>query len=74
MCHAVCILCRSEDGDLVVRCSESLDTFKCLLPIVQAWCHTMYAEVGVFDEFGFRPLTGLDAVAGFDVAINCTGS
>lgn len=31
----------------------------------------MYADIGVLDEFGFAPFSTLDAVVGFDVAIDC---
>lgn len=31
----------------------------------------MYAEIGVLDEFGFAPFSTLDAVLGFDMAIDC---
>ena len=31
----------------------------------------MYPEIRVLNEFGFAPLSALDAVVGFDVAIDC---
>ena len=72
MGHSVRILSGSEDGNLVVWRSECFDPFKRLLPIIQAGCHAVYAEVGVFDKFGLGPFSRLDAVMGLDVATDCT--
>ena len=31
----------------------------------------MYAEIRVLDELGFAPFSALDAVVGFDMAVDC---
>lgn len=71
MGHAGGIHSRSENGNLVVGGSESFDTLKSLLRIIQGWCHTMYTEVRVFDKFGLAPLSRLGAVVGFDMTVDC---
>ena len=68
--HARGVHIRSENGDLVIGCSEGFDTLERLLPIIQSWCHSMYAEVGIFNEFWLTPFPGLGGVVGFDVAID----
>jgi len=61
----------AEDGDLVVRRAEGLHALVCLLAIVERRCHAMEAQVWVCYVFGLRPDASLDAVVGFDMAIDC---
>ena len=71
MRHAFRVRHGAEDGYLIVGRSECFDSFECLLAIIQARCHAVYAEIGVLDKFGFAPFPALYAVVGFDVAIHC---
>lgn len=70
MSHSFCVLGRAEDRNAVVWRSESFDTLISLLAVIQTRCHAVYSEVGILDELGFGPLPGLNAVVGFDVAID----
>ena len=45
--------------------------FKYLLPIVEAGCHSMNAEIGIRDELRGCPLSGLLTVMGLDMTVDC---
>lgn len=71
MRHSCSVHFRTKDRDCIVtRHSKSLDPFEGLLSIIQAWSHTVYLEIGIDDECRLGPLSGLDTVVRFDVAID----
>ena len=71
--HSFCVGNSTEDGYLVIWCSECFDSLKCLLAIIQCRCHAVYAEIGILDELGLAPFSDPDAVVRFDMAIDCVG-
>lgn len=71
MRHSCSVHVRTKDSNsIVTRHPESLNSFERLLPIIQAWSHAMYLEVGALDECGLGPLSCLETVVRFDMAIN----
>ena len=71
MLHALCVLNWPKDVDgLVVRTPEGLQAFVTLLSIVQARCHAMDPQEGIFDKLGLRPFARFDTVVGFDMPID----
>jgi len=71
VCKAGGISIWAEDSDFVIRGAKGFHPFVGLLPVVEGGSHAMEAEERVCYEFGFGPHAGLDAVVGFDVAIDC---
>lgn len=70
VCEAGSISVWAEDGDFIGGRAEGFHSLVGLLPVVEGGCHAMETEEGVCYEFGFGPDAGLDAVVGFDVAID----
>lgn len=70
MHHASGILAGAEDGETVLRGTEGFNALVGLLAIVQAGGHSVDREVRGADEGWRCPLGVLDAVVGFDVAID----
>lgn len=72
--HSGGIFRGTEDGDAVIRGTESFDAFERLLAVVQGGGHAMEAKIRVCDESWRGPLAGVDGVVGFDVAIDFADS
>src|ERR1700694_2037355 len=69
--HACRVLLGSEQYDFIIRCTMCLLAFKCLLPIVEAGCHSMNAQIGIRDELRSCPLSGFLAVMRFNMTVHC---
>lgn len=70
MLDALAVAIRAEDVDCgVAGSSERFEAFVALLSVVEAWCHAVDAEEGVFDEGRFCPFSGCLGVVRFDVAV-----
>lgn len=70
MRHSSGILRRSEDLELAIGRPVGFHAFVGLLPVVEARGQAMDAEERVGNKFWARPFSGLDAVVGFDMAID----
>lgn len=71
MRHSCSIHVGTKDSNCnVTRHPESLDSFEGLLPIIEAWSHSVYLEVGALDERGLGPLSCLNTVVRFDMTID----
>jgi len=71
VCEAGSVLLWPEYGyRFVIRRSESFQAFISLLAIVETRGHAMETKEWVGNEGWRRPFASLDAVVGFDVAIN----
>jgi len=68
--HALCVLDGSEDVDVVAWGAKCFHAFVALLAVVKPWRHAVDAEEWILDELGLRPFARLDAVAGFNMAID----
>ena len=59
-----------EDVDLFVWSAKSFQAFVGLLAVVQGWGEAVDAQIWICDEGRLAPLSGLDMIVGFDVAVD----
>lgn len=71
VCKTFGIVYGAENGYGVGGRSKCFHAFVGLLAVVEGWCHTVQAQVGVCYEGGRGPFAGFDGVVGFNVSIDC---